>query len=412
MEERLEEALSEIRFKAGEPQGERIIDLSRLDLSTEDLVTLMPKIIQAQPDSLDLAGNTIDALPDSIANLTSLKTLNISENNLEQLPYAIGGMQNLELLEVNSNNLTSLPAGISGLTNLKTLDASCNQIEEIPENLNSMENITYLNLSENNFSVFPEGVTTLPELTNLDLSNNHLSEVSESIGNLNALMKLDLSYNELRGLPESISSLPELREVNLSENQIEDLPRSIASSPNLENISLYDNPQFTEDVDLWLNSVMFGRVEFERAAEQVITLDHSAVLEKLYGEDADLQPKIDKLTSKDFRLGSDENNSQEKVSGKEVLESFIKDIPVTSEFNREVYSQVAKNLLDKVFDETVSNEESNTALAKIATSTGNCATPIKSLLTQELVGMSHEGKLGDAVPLTTLLEREALEEKV
>lgn len=271
-----------------------------------------------------------------------------------------------------------------------------------------------MNLSENQFEVFPENLTALTNLETLYLSSNQLRAVSEQISEMSSLNQLYLSGNELTGLPESISAIPTLAILELNENSIQDLPRSLASSPNLESISLFDNETLTEEAELWLNSVMFGRVEFDNAADEVVTLEYTDVLDKIYGEGYELQPKIDSRTAKDFRLGSDEENKKEKISGKEVIETFLKDVPVSSGFEQEIYGTAAKNLLDKVFQPGVSEEDKNMALTKMASSLGNCPTPVKNLLMQELIVMSKEKKLDPSKSdqLITIFEREAFEEKI
>lgn len=54
----------------------------------------------------------LQALPESLAGLTSLGELNISANLFESLPDTIGKLQQLQILNVSRNKLTSLPDGI------------------------------------------------------------------------------------------------------------------------------------------------------------------------------------------------------------------------------------------------------------------------------------------------------------
>ncbi len=433
----MEDALYELaRIAETEPKGAKI-DLSYLELTSDDLKQLMPAIIALEPSELDLRNNYIEEIPAEMAQLTSLEVLNLNnnrlstlpdnfgelksllklelnENEFEELPASITGLTNLEVLEVNDNQLESLTPNISKLSNLLALELTGNQFTEITEDLAGLQKLQTLDLSNNQLEVFPENLLALSNLENLYLSSNEITTVSDRISEMSKLFRIDLSENQLTGLPDGMSQLSSLDILSLDNNNIQDLPRSLASAPNLESITLYDNETLTEEAELWLNSVMFGRVEFENASDQVITVAYTDVLNKIYGEGHELQPKIDGLTAKEFRLGSDEDNTKEKISGKEVIETFLKDVPMISSFDQETYGPAAKNLLDKVFQPGVSEEDKNMALTKMASSLGNCPTPVKNLLMQELIVMSKEKKLDPSKSdqLITIFEREAFEEKI
>lgn len=87
---------------------------------------------------LDLSDNPLGpTLPDDVAQLPSLATLNCSNCGLSQLPDALGGVQQPKLSALNAagNQLTALPAGLACAGALVVLKASNNQICELPGRL-------------------------------------------------------------------------------------------------------------------------------------------------------------------------------------------------------------------------------------------------------------------------------------
>ena len=80
---------------------------------------------------LDLQGNELSSLPESINNLKKLRGLNLSNNNFENLPESIGSFELLIVLRLYDNKLRSLPKSIVNLT-LEQLDLSKNQLTALP----------------------------------------------------------------------------------------------------------------------------------------------------------------------------------------------------------------------------------------------------------------------------------------
>jgi Leucine-rich repeat (LRR) protein len=62
-------------------------------------------------------------LPETIGNLTDLRTLVVSRNILEELPESIGNLHQLATIDAWGNPLYSLPHSIKNISKtLKTLD--------------------------------------------------------------------------------------------------------------------------------------------------------------------------------------------------------------------------------------------------------------------------------------------------
>ncbi len=88
-------------------------------------------------------------IPEAIAQLTNLTTLNLAQNRLTEIPEAIAQLTNLTTLNLNYNKLNTLPEAIAQLTNLTTLNLAQNRLTEIPEAIAFLPNLKTLELEDN-----------------------------------------------------------------------------------------------------------------------------------------------------------------------------------------------------------------------------------------------------------------------
>lgn len=104
-------------------------------------------------ETLDLSGQQLARIPDSVFSQTDLEHLDVSDN---QLTGAIQGeirfLQNLRSLDASDNLMTGVPAEIGQLSKLETLDLSNNQLTGLPYELGNLQNLKTLNLSGNQYS--------------------------------------------------------------------------------------------------------------------------------------------------------------------------------------------------------------------------------------------------------------------
>ena len=151
----------------------------------------------------------------------------------------------VELWNLKSPKLTELPETLGQLTQLKSLDLSGNQLEALPESLGQLTQLQWLHLGENQLTALPESLGQLTQLRELYLGTNQLEALPESLGQLTQLQSLDLPRNQLTALPESLGQLTQLRELNLADNQLTALPESLgelATKGVLQGIYLHENP--------------------------------------------------------------------------------------------------------------------------------------------------------------------------
>ena len=209
------------------------------------LTNIPPEVFELKHiKTLNLSGNAINEIPESIENLSNLTHLDLSFNDsLIDLPESIGNLSNLDYLDLSFNGIRNLPESIGNLSNLTKLDLGFNDTRNLPESIGNLSKLVRLNLSFNqNLKNLPESIGNLFNLIHLNSRYNQLENLPNSIGNLSNLISLDLSNNHLKNLPESIGNLSNLIYLNLRSNKLETLPNSIANLSNATSIDLRINP--------------------------------------------------------------------------------------------------------------------------------------------------------------------------
>lgn len=223
--------------------------------------------------AMNLSANNLNGpIPSSIANLTSLRSLNLSGRNKYHVPYVASPDPATD--RSNANRLTgSIPSSIGQLTELEELDVSNNLLTgEPPEEILSMTKLRVLNLSENSLASgipfelgnltnlelldiwrtniggpIPSSIGNLTKLQVLVLSNTSGVGISgpipQELGNLPRLTILDLSMNKLSGtIPSQLGNLSSLTVLHLQNNQLTgSIPAQFVSLTGLQSLSLSDN---------------------------------------------------------------------------------------------------------------------------------------------------------------------------
>ena len=191
--------------------------------------------------TLNLSGNGLRTIPESIGNLTQLTILRLDDNQLTTIPDSIGNLTQLEYLNLFDNPLSdenAIPGSMANLQRLDTLQLGSSGLAYLPTPITNLTNLTYLGLS-NNLLVGLENIEQLTNLQELDLSDclldpqsrldeayypnlnqciNQLDTIIHQIAELNNLKSLDLSNNKLIYLPDVIGNLKNLRKLNLQGN--------------------------------------------------------------------------------------------------------------------------------------------------------------------------------------------------
>ncbi|KAK2865251.1 hypothetical protein FQN49_003756 [Arthroderma sp. PD_2] len=202
-----------------------IENLTELKLAENNLSGMMSADIGrlVKLEVLDLHGNNLTGLPDSIAELTGLRILNVSENKLPSLPLlamkdlpltelnvwknrlnghffpkAFKRHDTLQILNVATNNLEELSVEDSvELPNLQQMFVEQNCLKTLP-NISSWKSLLTIIATENSITAFPEGLTDLQNTKHLDFTGNDIRLIDENIGSMESLVTLRIANNPLR----------------------------------------------------------------------------------------------------------------------------------------------------------------------------------------------------------------------
>jgi Leucine-rich repeat (LRR) protein len=123
--------------------------LKRLNIGGNNIINISQSIFDMTSlEHITMGYNNIEKLPDNIGNLINLKELWISGNKLTKISPKIGNLQSLEVLNINNNKLEELPDEIKNLTNLKMLkiysNPICNDKQLISDLNNALPNTTII----------------------------------------------------------------------------------------------------------------------------------------------------------------------------------------------------------------------------------------------------------------------------
>ena len=99
--------------------------------------------------ALDLGGQGLHALSNTLFTYTFLDKLYINHNKLTKLPAAIGRLKLLQLLDASSNQLTELPPELGMLTNLRQLLLFDNQLTVLPFEIGGLYQLDVIGLEGN-----------------------------------------------------------------------------------------------------------------------------------------------------------------------------------------------------------------------------------------------------------------------
>ncbi|MCR9172171.1 MAG: leucine-rich repeat domain-containing protein [bacterium] len=139
-------------------------------------------------------------LDEALKNPSEVKHLNLSGQGLEKLPDSLHLFVNLETLDLSNNRLTDLDFGKAELAYLESL------------NLNFNPGVDLITISDWN--------KILPDLKELRARGCSIFLVSAELGSLKQLTFLDLSNNKLRTLPNSLSK-GKLQDIRVRNNDID-----------------------------------------------------------------------------------------------------------------------------------------------------------------------------------------------
>lgn len=437
------------------------VDLSNLELTTEELTKLIPMIKERHPELevLILDNNKLTEVPKEIAALDQLVELRLNGNRLTDLPGELGQLKRLQILELQGNRLEGLPENIRLPESLKMLNLANNELHEVPKQIAVLPELEKLYLDGNGITSVSKILAGLLRLQELGLSRNKLTGDPVVIPNIHLLKKLDLGENGLSRVPEGIGGLRHLEELRLGRNQLSELPnwptlsrlktldlknnrfanfpRPVLLRPNLETLNLHGN-QLNEvppdlrrgkvsNLDLtqnpltvhtmvFLTSLGLEGITFNNAQFAANSASRS-VLKKMYQGGRLLsglarKRKTDRTVAKidGLNVSGPFLDGQGKMhNAQQVVYGFLSNIPHSGARANPIYFEAGKTLLDPILKKSHSSEPMENRLHEIAIALGDCDTPVMDLLITTYIGI-HRGEKSEKIE--SLLAREALEKEI
>lgn len=136
--------------------GHRFLDSLPNDIHVLNNVPDVLKITR-----LNLAGNIISVLPDSIGNFVNLKEIDISGNGLAYITPRVGELRQLKTFIARNNNLDELPKEFAQLLALENLNLSGNRFESFMPQLFELVSLRTLYFGGNRIDVIPPDIQNL-----------------------------------------------------------------------------------------------------------------------------------------------------------------------------------------------------------------------------------------------------------
>ena len=146
-------------------------------------------------------------------------------------------------LNLSNLNMTELPDEIAELKNLISLDVSYNHLRTIPDWICFHRSLIKINLRGNSINTLPDSFAELKKLRFLDIGINgfksvEFEKISECLKKLELLEHLDLEAVNIKTLPYWIGDFPNLEFLNLRYCELNTLPDTIKKLVNLKTFYL------------------------------------------------------------------------------------------------------------------------------------------------------------------------------
>jgi len=122
--------------------------------------------------TLQVNGKELTSLPESLNNMTYLKSLNVAENKLTALPV-LDKLTALTTVFIHSNKITNFTGVFVNSPSLSYVSAGNNELVTLPPELSQL-GLNFLLVSNNNLTSIPKEYLALKKFSALDISENDL----------------------------------------------------------------------------------------------------------------------------------------------------------------------------------------------------------------------------------------------
>ncbi|PKB18341.1 hypothetical protein [Flavobacterium sp. 5] len=211
---------------------------------------------------LDLTANDFSnsTIPENIASLTNLKTLNLSSCYFLGSVPNLSSLTGLQDLNLGGNNFNGeqIPIWLNNLQSLNNLYLNDASFSGSIPNLENLSSLINLNLGNNNFSAssIPSWINNFSNLQTLNLYNCNFTGSIPDLSNLNGLTNLSLTGNNFTGtiIPAWINNFTNLSSLDLSSCQFNGAVTDLSALTQL-NFLLLGNNNFSTPMPLWFNDL-------------------------------------------------------------------------------------------------------------------------------------------------------------
>jgi Leucine-rich repeat (LRR) protein len=146
-----------------------------------------------------ISSTRLKKLPESFGNLLSLRSLNIYSDVHNPKSFYPISMRNLILLkEISINGFTQVPDFIAELKQLTSLDISHNKLLKLPDFIGNLTKLKILNLHSTWITELPSWIVNLKNLVDLDITSNDIIEDPKIKKKLPKLKKYYDDYNPFK----------------------------------------------------------------------------------------------------------------------------------------------------------------------------------------------------------------------
>ncbi|MBU0721657.1 GNAT family N-acetyltransferase [bacterium] len=187
---------------------------------------------------LDLSGNNLRSLPESIGILSHLLVLNLSNNKLNSLPEVMKNLSRLSNLDIRRNSFTQLPDILEHIP-LRSLNASSNKISDISV-LAQCPSLRVLDLSSNLLENIDNVFAPDNELRTLNVSSNYIKDMKNAFSSLTKIVRLNLNGNLITEIPHAIGVLGEIEELDITDNRLQTIDEAFFAL-DVERVDLSSN---------------------------------------------------------------------------------------------------------------------------------------------------------------------------
>ncbi|XP_024162017.1 disease resistance protein RUN1-like [Rosa chinensis] len=268
MEKLRELYLDGTSIKEFSPSTSALIHLAVLSLRGCKVLKSLPSSIEmVSLQSLNLSGcSNLQRFPEISGTMCLLLELHLDDTAIEELPQSINNITCLRSLSLRDcGEITSLPSSIFQLRHLEEIVLSgcakfgvfpktvevhctklftlriedCGELKTLPSSFSLLKSLTIVSLSGcSKFEVFPEILEDMEGLRELHLDGTSIKQLFPSIERLKRVMLLSLrNCRSLVILPDNVCNLTELIRLRLSGcSNLHNLPKNLEKLESLQDL--------------------------------------------------------------------------------------------------------------------------------------------------------------------------------